>query len=51
MKTVEFGKENQEVIIFLHSGGLSWWNYKDEAAMLQENYHIVIQDCHLVVRF
>jgi len=42
MKTVEYGKENKDVIIFLHGGGLSWWNYKEEAEQLSDRFHIVI---------
>jgi len=38
---VEFGKENREVIILLHGGGLSWWNYR-EAAMLLNGYHVIL---------
>lgn len=42
MKTAEYGKENQEAIIFLHGGGLSVWNYKEEAELLKDRFHIVI---------
>ncbi len=42
MKTVEYGKKNKDVIIFLHGGGLSWWNYKEEAERLSDRFHIVI---------
>ena len=28
--------------MFLHGGGLSWWNYRDEAKILQEHYHVVL---------
>lgn len=38
----EYGKGNSNVIILLHGGGLSWWNYKEIAEMLQTNYHIII---------
>ena len=31
MNYVEYGKENSDVIILLHGGGLSWWNYKEVA--------------------
>ena len=31
MKYIEYGKENNEVIMMLHGGGLSWWNYRKEA--------------------
>ena len=42
MKTVEYGKGNKDVIIFLHGGGLSWWNYKKVAELLSDRFHIVI---------
>lgn len=34
MKYIEYGKENSEVIMMLHGGGLSWWNYRKEAELL-----------------
>ena len=42
MKYKEYGKQNRDVILLLHGGGLSWWNYKEIAEMLQTNYHIII---------
>ena len=42
MKYIEYGKENKDVIILLHGGGLSWWNYKEVAEKLSDNYHIVL---------
>ena len=42
MKTVEYGKGNEEVIILLHGGGLSWWNYKEVAERLANRFHIVM---------
>lgn len=42
MKYVEYGQENKEVIIFLHGGGLSWWNYREVAELLQDDYHVVL---------
>lgn len=42
MKTKEFGESNSEVIVMLHGGGLSWWNYKQEAEILKSKYHVVI---------
>ena len=42
MKTVEYGKENKDVIIFIHGGGLSWWNYKEVAERLIDRFHIVM---------
>ena len=34
MQYIEFGKQNEEVIILLHGGGLSWWNYQEVAELL-----------------
>ena len=42
MKYKEFGCGNSKTIIFLHGGGLSWWNYREEAEMLKNEYHIII---------
>ena len=42
MKYIEYGKEKKDVIILLHGGGLSWWNYKEVAEKLSNNYHIVL---------
>ena len=42
MQYKEYGTENKEVIILLHGGGLSWWNYRDEALLLQGNYHVIL---------
>ncbi len=42
MVTVEYGKENKDVIILLHGGGLSWWNYRSVAEMLESKYHVII---------
>lgn len=42
MNVIEYGKENSDVIILLHGGGLSWWNYREAAEILQKNYHVVI---------
>lgn len=42
MKIIEYGEENSEVIILLHGGGLSWWNYREEANLLKETYHVVL---------
>lgn len=38
----EFGNDNKDVIILLHGGGLSWWNYKNEIELLKSNYHIIL---------
>ena len=42
MNYVEYGKENSNVIMLLHGGGLSWWNYKEVAERLQTDYHVVL---------
>ena len=46
MKTVEYGKGNEDVIILLHGGGLSWWNYKEVAEKLADRFHIVMPILH-----
>lgn len=42
MNYIEYGKENREVIVLLHGGGLSWWNYKEVAEMLQKDYRVIV---------
>ena len=42
MNYVEYGKENKEVIILLHGGGLSWWNFREVAELLETNYHVIL---------
>ena len=42
MHYVEYGKENNNTILLLHGGGLSWWNYEDVAKSLQKEYHIIL---------
>ena len=38
----EFGQQNPDVIMLLHGGGLSWWNYRAAAQKLAERYHVVL---------
>ncbi len=38
----EFGSNQQETILLLHGGGLNWWNYREEAAMLAAGYHVIL---------
>jgi len=38
----EYGTDNKDVIILLHGGGLSWWNYREVAEMLQADYHVIL---------
>ena len=42
MRYVEYGKENREVIILLHGGGLSWWNYREAAEILMADYRVIL---------
>lgn len=42
MRVVEYGKENQDVIMLLHGGGLAPWNYKEEAEQLEDKFHILV---------
>ena len=39
---IEFGQHNTDVIMLLHGGGLSWWNYREVAKRLAERYHVVL---------
>lgn len=39
---IEFGKQNPGVVMLLHGGGLSWWNYREVAKLLAEHYHVVL---------
>ena len=39
---MEFGKQNAETILLLHGGGLSWWNYREVAELLEEQYRLVL---------
>lgn len=42
MNYKEYGKINNDVIILLHGGGLSWWNYREEAKMLENDFHVIL---------
>ncbi|MBQ7006574.1 MAG: alpha/beta hydrolase [Oscillospiraceae bacterium] len=42
MKVIEYGTANSEIIMLLHGGGLSWWNYQKEAELLSTHYHVVL---------
>ena len=42
MTVEEFGQHNSEVIVLLHGGGLSWWNYREVAKPLAQQYHVVL---------
>ena len=42
MRVQEFGQQNDPVILLLHGGGLSWWNYREVAKILSAQYHVVL---------
>lgn len=42
MKYIEYGQNQPETILLLHGGGLSWWNYREAAELLQQDYHVVL---------
>lgn len=42
MTAEEFGRHHSEVIVLLHGGGLSWWNYREAAQILSSQYHVVL---------
>ena len=42
MQYKEYGKQNRDVIILLHGGGLSWWNYREVSERLQHDFRIII---------
>lgn len=41
MEYKEYGSKNNDIVILLHGGGLSWWNYIDEISLLENEFHIV----------
>ena len=42
MTAVEYGKQHKDILLLLHGGGLSWWNYREAAQKLAEQYHVVL---------
>ncbi len=38
----EYGTANNETVILLHGGGLSWWNYLEAAGLLSPDYHVIL---------
>ena len=38
----EYGTEHKDTILLLHGGGLSWWNYREAAELLQGEYHVIL---------
>ena len=42
MTVFEFGKQNKDTLLLFHGGGLSWWNYREVAALLENDYHVIL---------
>lgn len=42
MRALEFGQQTAPVILLLHGGGLSWWNYREAVKLLSAQYHVVL---------
>ena len=42
MYYIEYGQENDRVILLLHGGGLSWWNYREAAEKLSADYRVIL---------
>lgn len=42
MEYREYGDKNAQTIMLLHGGGLNWWNYRAEAELLEDRYHVVL---------
>ena len=42
MRVQEYGQQNTSVVLLLHGGGLSWWNYREAAKILSAQYHVVL---------
>ncbi len=42
MRFQEYGTNQKDTILLLHGGGLSWWNYREVAELLQGEYHIIL---------
>ena len=42
MEYTEYGMEQNNIIIFLHGGGLAPWNFWEESKQLKDKYHIII---------
>ena len=42
MTVAEFGKQNTDTILLLHGGGLSWWNYREVARLLEKDCHVIL---------
>jgi pimeloyl-ACP methyl ester carboxylesterase len=38
----QYGKKDAPVILLLHGGGLSWWNFREAAEQLQRDYRVIL---------
>lgn len=42
MQFTEYGKAHPRTVMLLHGGGLSWWNYRAAAELLQTDCHVIL---------
>ena len=42
MTIVAYGKQNNPIAVLLHGGGLSWWNYREVARLLEKDCHVIL---------
>ncbi len=42
MQYKEYGSGNSKTVLMLHGGGLSWWNYRKEAELLQNDFRVIL---------
>ena len=42
MNVIVYGKQNTDTILLLHGGGLSWWNYREVAELLEKDYRVIL---------
>ena len=42
MQFREYGADRKDTILLLHGGGLSWWNYREAAALLQGEFRVIL---------
>lgn len=42
MNCIEYGKQNEKVILLLHGGGLGPWNFSQVAFLLKKDFHVIV---------
>ena len=42
MVVKEYGADREKTVLLLHGGGLSFWNFREEAALLAPDYHVIL---------